>query len=335
MADSHLTLGITTFSLTPDWRAGADVVSVLRRIAAAECGPALEMIGHQAWRGFPHLSRDDERAFRDTVDRLGLVPTALGVYTDLYRWPGRRMTTDEALDDLRPQIATAATLGFPVVRAALGMDTELMRRAADEAARRGVVLTFEVQGNAAPDSADVLAVADLQRDTGNPHLGLTMDFSVTTLALPAALETALLRLGLPPDGVDIVYRAWGTDAPIGQRIGTALGAVAGHPSEAELTTVVAGVLGRCGRTPPADWSEIIPLVRHAHAKFWDPDVESVRAPHAAWLAALEDAGYAGAVVSEWGGHELLNRADADALTVTRGHLRLLAALSPQGATVRS
>ena len=52
-------------------------------------------------------------------------------------------------------------------------------------------------------------------------------------------------------------------------------------------------------------------------------LESVREPHRAWLAALSDACYAGAVVSEWGGHELLDRADADALTVTRDHLALL------------
>ena len=32
-------------------------------------------------------------------------------------------------------------------------------------------------------------------------------------------------------------------------------------------------------------------------------------------------------MSEWGGHEMLDRAEADALTVTRDHLALLAELS--------
>ena len=71
---------------------------------------------------------------------------------------------------------------------------------------------------------------------------------------------------------------------------------------------------------------MVPAVRHAHAKFWDPDVESVRAPHGDWLSALDGAGYRGAVVSEWGGHELLDRADADDLAVTRAHLDLLSGL---------
>ena len=91
--------------------------------------------------------------------------------------------------------------------------------------------------------------------------------------------------------------------------------------------LVAGVLGRCGRQSPAEWAHLLPLVRHAHAKFWDPDVESVRAPHGAWLTALAAAGYTGAVVSEWGGHELLDRADADALAVTQAHLNLLRELA--------
>jgi hypothetical protein len=74
---------------------------------------------------------------------------------------------------------------------------------------------------------------------------------------------------------------------------------------------------------------VLPLARHAHAKFFDPAVESVRASHATWLAALADHGFTGAVVSEWGGHELLDRADADALAVTRAHHNLLAELVGQ------
>jgi hypothetical protein len=327
------TLGTTLFSLTPDWRAGADLPAVLDRVAAAGCGPALEVIGHQAWRGFPHLSAYDEWAFRDAVDRLDLRPTALGVYTDLYRRPGSPMTEAEALEDIRPQLEAAARLGFPFVRATLGMAPALLRRVADEAARLGVVLTFEVQGATAPDAPAVVELLELQAATGNPYLGLTVDFSLTTPALPAALDTTLHRLGVSAGQIVAVRAAWAEDAPLGARIGTALAEVAGHPAEAVLTNLVAGLFVRTGRWQPQDWAHVLPLVRHAHAKFWDPDVESVRRPHGVWLAALAHAGYAGAVVSEWGGHELLDRADADALTVTRDHLGLLRELVADRAEV--
>jgi hypothetical protein len=109
--------------------------------------------------------------------------------------------------------------------------------------------------------------------------------------------------------------------------------VSAHPAAGSLTNLIAGVFVRTGRWQPQDWLGVLPHVRHVHAKFWDPDVESVRGSHGAWLAALDRAGYEGAVVSEWGGHELLDRADADALAVTRDHLDLLRMLVGERAAV--
>jgi hypothetical protein len=321
------TLGTTLFSLTPDWRQGADAVSLLERVADADCGPAIELIGHQAWRGFPALSASDERDFHGAVDRLGLSPVALGVYTDLHRRPSRPMNDDEAFDDIQPQLEVAARLGFEAVRATLGMTPALLRRTAAEAERLGVVLTFEVQGVIPPASPAVIDVVALQQETRSPYLGLTLDFSLTTPALPAAFDTALRRLAVPDDAVTSIFDAWQPDAPMGQRMRAAFAAVAGHPNEPQLQMLIAGIFGRTGRQQPSEWAHLLPLVRHAHAKFWDPDVESVRAPHGAWLSALDDAGYEGAVVSEWGGHELLDTSDVDALTVTHAHLDLLSELT--------
>jgi hypothetical protein len=326
-------LGTTLFSFTPDWRAGGDCGSILERVAAGGCGPALEVIGHQAWRGFPDVAAEDERAFRDAVDRLELVPVALGVYPHPFRRPGSAAGVDEQVADLATQLLAAKRLGFPIARTHLGLDPEVLRGAAAAAEELEVVLTFEVQGVATPDAQAVVDVLDLQAGTGSSYVGLTMDFSVTSRSLPAVLDTALRRNGLAEDAIAEVHRIWGEDLSIGRRIGTALGLVAGHPQEHALTVLVAGVLGRCGRTEPAEWAEVLPVVRHAHAKFWDPDVEAVREPHGAWLAELARAGYGGAVVSEWGGHEMLDRADADALTVTRDHLDLLRELVPQSAGV--
>src|SRR4051794_14549177 len=174
------TLGTTLFSFTPDWRVGEEATSILERVAGGGCGPAVEVIGHQAWRGFPDVSPDDERLFRDAVERLRLVPVVLGVYTHLLLRPGRPMSADEAFEDIQPQLAAAARLGFPAVRATLGMESGLLRRVLGECERLGVVLTFEVQGATPPDAPAVVEVLSLQQETGSPFLGLTMDFSVTS-----------------------------------------------------------------------------------------------------------------------------------------------------------
>lgn len=321
------TLGTTLFSLTPEWRQGADAVSLLERVADAGCGPAIEIIGHQAWRGFPQLSASDEREFLDAVDRLGLIPVALGVYTDLFRRPGRQMSDDEAFEDIQPQLVVASRLGFELVRATLGMTADLMRRVAAEAERLGIALTFEVQGVIPPDAPAILDILAVKEATGSPYLGLTLDFSLTTPALPDAFGTALRRLDVSEYAVTSIFAAWQPEEPLGRRMQTAFAAVAGRANEPQLQMLIAGVFGRTGRWQPEEWAHLLPLVRHAHAKFWDPDVELVREPHAAWLSALDSAEYAGAVVSEWGGHELLDRADADALIVTRAHLDLLTELA--------
>lgn len=306
-------VGTTTFSLTPLWRAGADPVAVLERLAASGCGPAVEVIGHQAWRGFPELSTEDERAFRDAVDRLGLTPAALGVYADLFRHPGRALTADEVLAEVRPQLEVAARLGFPVVRLAPVLGPEPLRRVVAEAERLGVVLTVEVQGATPPDAPSIVDVLALREHS--PFVGFTVDFSLTTPALPAAFATALRRNGLSDGDVRAVSDAWESGSP-----------VRGHTGEAAV--LVAGILGRCGRSRVGDWTHVLPAVHHAHAKFWDPDAGSVRASHGAWLDALRDVDYRGAVVSEWGGHELLGDAEADPVAVSRAHVALLAGIAP-------
>ena len=76
-----------------------------------------------------------------------------------------------------------------------------------------------MQGTATPDAPAVVDVLALQQETGSPYLGFTMDFSVTSRALPDVLDRAFRRLGLADDAIAAVHRIWAEDWPIGQRIG--------------------------------------------------------------------------------------------------------------------
>jgi hypothetical protein len=320
------TLGVTLFSMTPNWRRGESLDSLLTQVAEHDCGPAIELIGYQAWRGFPRISDDDTRHFRALVDRLGLVPAALGVYTDLFRRPRAPMTQNEAFEDIQPQLEAAARLGFPAVRATLGMEPYLLRRVAAEADRLAVTLTFEVQGNVGPQDPAVLDVVSAQQEMDTPFVGLTLDFSLSTPALPAALQSALARLEIATDVIDEIVARWSEPGTAAQRITRCTDAVRGHTREDDAVRLLTAVLGRCGRQDPIDWSDLLPLARHAHAKFWDTDVSTVSDSNRAWLAALDRADYDGAIVSEWGGHELLLESEADPVPVSAAHLGLLRSL---------
>lgn len=339
MNGSRMVPGTSLFSLTPQWRSGADLPGLLARLADADCGPALEVIGPQTWRGYPHLTPEDERAFGASVERFGFTPTALGIYVDRFRRADRELTLDEAVASVRPQLALAARLGFPIVRLPLGLPADLLRRIAAEAHRAGLVLTVEVQGTNRPQDAGVLDVLSLREEFGD-HVGLTLDVSLTTPALPVAFGIALRRLDLAEDAVTAIHRHWADDpvgaegagGALGARLGPALALVQGHPAQAQLTTLIAGVFLRTGRQRVEDWVPLLPAVRHAHGKYWDVDLAGLREPYGAWFTALDAAGYTGAVVSEWGGHELLDRADVDALELTAAHVALLRELTTPAAT---
>ena len=223
------------------------------------------------------------------------------------------MTTDEAFADIRPQLDVAARLGFGAVRATLGMEPALVRRVLAEAERLGVVLTFELQGATAPDAPAVIDVLALREETGSPYLGFTLDFSLTTPALPAAFGTALRG------SASRTRRS--RRAP---RLGRTRTPGSGRPSRRSPATATrrpptwspACSAGAAAGNPPTGPTCCRPSGTRTRSS-GIRTVESVRTPHGAWLSALAGAGYRGAVVSEWGGHELLDRADADALAVTR------------------
>ena len=313
-------LGTTLFSFTPDWRAGGGHDHGAPPARRSRLWPGRRGRRAPVVAGFPAVAPDDERAFADAVDRLGLTPVALGVYTDLYRRAGP--------DDDRRRGVRRCPPASSGPRPGSASRSSARRWAWPRGSCGGCR-----RGGAARDRRDLRGAGRPTRRSGSrrgaaraggadrhPHLGLTLDFSLTTPALPDAFGTALRRFGLTDDEVD-ACTGLGADAPDPRphrRRARRLSAVIAD--EGPLNVLVAGVLGRCGRSQPADWAHALPAVRHAHAKFWDPDVESVRAPHAAWLRALDDADYAGTVLSEWGGHELLDTDDADALEVTRAHV---------------
>ena len=323
--------GTTLFSLTPDWRAGESAASILQRVADAGCGPALEVIGHQAWRGFPAVSADDERAFRDAVDRLGLIPVALGVYTDLFRRSGRPMSADEAFEDIRPQLevgraarlpARARHAGHGVPACCAASPTRPSGSASSSPSR--------CRARRSPTLRPSSRCCRSRRRPAAPTSASRIDFSLTTPgAARSRSERRCAGSGCRPPRSRPSTGSGPQDEPLGRRIGAAL-ALGRRASRRRprSTILVAGVLRPhaaagsrpTGRDAAAGWSGTRTPSSGTRTSSRSGNRTAPGSPR--WTAA----GYAGAVVSEWGGHELLDRADADALTVTRDHLDLLAEL---------
>jgi hypothetical protein len=311
-------LGTTAFSFTNEWLSGRFTLEqLLRRVAELDLGPGIELVGFQAWRAFPELPADETVAFRRLVDDLGLEPAALGGYADLARRVDRPMTTGEAVEFLRPQIAAAQELGFPLLRLHGGIPTAVLEQVAPVAERARVTLATEVQGGQSPEDPAVAALLECHDRVGSPSLALALDFSVAMTAVPTAFVETAVRLGLAPEALDALVAQWSRGASPRQL----LGAVAGLDApEAALAEVRAGFV-RFGHGDPQEWLPLVPRIAYAHAKFWEADEDgadpTVRT--AELVDVLAEGGFHGVVACEWGGNAWLDAEDADAFELVRRH----------------
>jgi hypothetical protein len=294
-------LATTAFSFTNEWLARRYTLeTLLARVAHLGLGPGIELIGFQTWRAYPKLTADDVLAFRRLVDELGLEPAALGAYVDTARRADRPMTTAEAVEFLRPQIAVAEALGFPLLRLHGGVPVAVIEQLVPVAERAGVTLAIEVQGGQTPDSPAVLALLECD-------VPLALDFSVAMAAVPAAFVDAVCRLGIAREDVDGLWSHALTPSDV-------------DAPAAALDEARAGFV-RFGRQDPQAWLPFVPRIAYAHAKFWELDEAgddaSVRT--AELIDVLRAGGYDGFVAIEWGGSAWVDIEDVHAFELVRRH----------------
>jgi hypothetical protein len=304
-------LATTAFSFTNEWLARRFTLEqLLRRVAELELGPGIELIGFQAWRGYPHLPAGDVLAFRRLVDALGLEPAALGAYADLARRVDRLMSTDEAVDFLAPQIAAAEALGFPLLRLHAGIPLAVLERLTPPAERAGVTLATEVQGGQTPD--------DLPE---SPNLGLVLDFSIAMTAVPASFVDAVCRLGMAREAIDGLVALWAQDASRQELFA----AIAGIDAPAAALDEARAGFVRFGRQDPQAWLPLVPQIAYAHAKFWELDDagDDPTTRTAELIDVLRDGGYDGFLSSEWGGSAWRDADEVDAFELVSRHHDLI------------
>jgi Xylose isomerase-like TIM barrel len=314
-------LGTTLFSFTNEWLARRyTLAELLRRTSALDLGPAVEVIGYQAWRDYPALPRDAVLEFRRLCDELGLEPAALGGYVDLARRVDRLVTLDEAVALLRSQIDVAARLGFPVLRLHAGIPVDALERVAPLAERRGVTLATEVQGSQAPDHPVVAEILACRERVGSPSIALALDYSVAMAAVPRTFADALRRLGMSASDLDGLIGLWQSGASTAELF-AAIGDV--DAPAAALDEARSGFV-RFGRQDPRAWLPLVPEIAYAHAKFWelgdDGDDPSVRT--AELFEVLVEGGYDGAVASEWGGSAWKDVDDVNGFEIVGRHQAL-------------
>jgi len=314
----------TLFSLTNELlEATRSPDDLLRDVLRSGVTTAVEIDAAQHFRSFPVLDPAEVARTAAIVREEGGRVSVLGGGAEVAPAPGVVASERVVLDQLRSQLDAAAILGAAGVRVPFGVvPWPALQRAARHADGTGVLLLEEVQGTEDPGDARLLArIADLER-SGERGVRLLLDTSALMGGVPPTWLRALVDLGLPAGEADRVAAAF-REGRVPQVVVPLLSDPSTSPA---LHGLLVTALTRFGSRTAAEWLTVAPWIASVHLKWWD--LESAEADLAtevgAVLNGLLAAGFAGAVCSEWGGHEWLD--DADAADVTRRpHRRLVEA----------
>ena len=217
IAGSGIELGITLYSLTSEFAAGLYTPETLIKAVADEgLGPGVEFNIAQMLRTYPDVDDDFVRLWRDSMDRYGLTPSAVGTNLDMGRRKDRDMTPDEEYDFFAAQLHTANKLGFHrvVIRSA---GKELLRRLLPLAEKYDQKLGYEIHAPQGPNDPKILQIREMYEELGSDRLGFTADFSSTMHSLSPTLFRTLAQMGLPEEHFAVMQEIWRKPTPMHER----------------------------------------------------------------------------------------------------------------------
>lgn len=292
-------LGACSFSFAGELRRGRSLASCLAELGAVGGFASVELLGAQAVDGYPTPSRTQVSRIVSSVRDAGLVPLSYGGYTD----PGRQLeasTDDDLLRWTTDALDTAAAIGATYARINLPPRHNVLDRAAELAAGRGLVLLTELHAMTSADPF-VQQLLDIYAQLDSPHLGLTLDLSCVMRRLPGGFVDALLRPALPDEVVKIILDGWAN----GDAEGTVLDAIAKtNTSALESARPLLTRTYRLFRHSNTEWlPDVLPYTHVVHGKFFEiADGEDPSVPLADVFTQLSAHDFAGHIMAEFEAH---------------------------------
>src|SRR4051795_13019169 len=318
---SDIKLGLTLYSLTSEWAAGRyDLAGLLDAVADAGIGPGIEIVASQTLRTYPLVTDEFVREWRDAVDRHGFVPSSFGANLDMGRRRDRDMTLDEEYEFTVAQFRSARALGFPLVRIQ-SAKPELIRRLMPVADELDLTLGWEIHAPLGPNSPKVVEIRELYDEIGSPRLGFVADFSSTMHAMaPTTLRKLATMGGLTAADLDRLQSIWETDADINAQHGEFVAYLHSRGIAPESPGSFALLaFNMHGHGDPREWGDILPQIKHVHAKFYDIDAhgDEPAIDYPAIVREFVRGGYSGFFSSEWEGHAFADLDEADPVDLVR------------------
>lgn len=319
---SGLRLGTTLYSLTTEFHGRAfSFEELIRKIAAEDLGPGLEVVGFQSIKGFPEVTDAFADRFAALIDETGLVLSCLGINADIATDRSRDMDEDELVAFHERQLRAAAKLGFPLVRYQYAAGPKVIRRLVPLAEKLNVKMGLEVHAPHTVRHPDVMAFREMYEQAGSPMLGFIPDFGASCRTVPPSFIQSVRDLGVPEGLIEMALDRWQQGAD-GIGFIEAFGRDAQSAGADERHAIeLYPMFGLWSRMAPEDWAEIMPQVIHIHGKFFDFDESGneVTVDFERTLKVFVEGGYNGFMSSEYEGHHFT---DSGGFEKLRLHHRL-------------
>lgn len=320
IAGTGIKLGITLYSLTSEFAAGLYTPETLIKAAADHgLGPGIEFNIAQMLRTYPDVDDEFVRIWRDSMDRYGLEPSAIGTNLDMGRRKDRDMTPDEEHEFLARQLKTANTLGFTkiVIRSA---GKELLRSLLPLAEKYDQKLGYEIHAPSGPNNPQVLQIRELYEELDSDRLGFTADFSSTMHSLSPTLLRTLSQMGMDEKHFPVMDEIWHEPTPMHVRNQKFEDYLSGEGVDfLRFGPFTRLAFNMHGLVPPEEWLDIMPQIFHVHAKFYDIDENgdepAMDIPRI--VRQFVEGGYQGYLSSEWEGHAFSDLGEADPIELVK------------------
>ena len=313
-------LGLTLYSASAEFRAGwLDFDGLLDRVAELGIGPGIEIVASQMVPTYPVVSDEFVATWRSAFDRHGFVASSFGANLDMGKRRDRDMTPDEEFEFSELLFRGAKTLGFPLVRIQ-SAKPELLRRLLPIAEELELALAYEIHAPFGPNSPEIMKVREVYDDLDSSLLGFVADFSSTMHSMSPTLLRAVRRAGLGDEEVQRLQDIWATDASMRDRQQEFISYLGSRDFDpGRLGSFAHLAFNMHGHVDPHDWADIMPQIKHVHAKFYDIDADGQEPAidYPQLVKIFVEGGYRGYWSSEWEGHAFAELGEVDPLVLVR------------------
>lgn len=313
--------GVTLYSFTRLFHSRKLTFSeIVREAARHGLGPGLEIVGFQSIKGFPNITAELEKEFRDLIDETGFLPVALSGNADAGLRRDRMMTNDELVDYMAAQIAAVKRLGFPLLRVQYSLTPDDMESLLPLAEKYDVTLGMEIHSHHTPKHPHIQSLLERFEKLGSPKLGFIPDWGSSMMRMPRTLLRRYAERGISPQFISEVDAYWSsqhgnggqTDEKQVEQFEHVVALAKQYGADEIAVELAVNSTGLFGHGRIEEWAEIMPWAVHSHGKFYEIDEngEETSVDIRGIIDTYVTNGYSRTISSEWEGFHWNNWDDA-------------------------